>query len=79
MERSTMSRQAGLDELRAQVRALEGGGVDFGRTVAAWGHRWMPACLGAACPTGRCTRWAVLPRPAPWPHSPAASWRAAAR
>lgn len=37
MERSTMSRQAGLDELRAQVRALEGGGVDFGGTVAGLG------------------------------------------
>ena len=50
MERSTMSRQAGLDELRAQVRALEGGGVDFGRTVA---------CLGPPLDAG--LPWGGLP------------------
>ena len=27
----------------------------------------MPACPGAACPTGRCTRSAASPRPAPSP------------
>ena len=42
-----MSDTARLDGLRAQVRALEGGGVDFGRTVARLGEP-----LDAALPWG---------------------------
>lgn len=33
-----MAERAGLDALRAQVRAIEGGGVDFGRAVASLGQ-----------------------------------------
>lgn len=33
-----MAEGAGLDVLRAQVRAIEGGGVDFGRVVATLGQ-----------------------------------------
>ena len=42
-----MADRTSLDELRAQVRAIEGGGVDFGRVVAPLGQP-----LDAALPWG---------------------------
>jgi protein ImuA len=45
-----MPERAGLDALRAQVRAIEGGGVDFGRAVA---------CLGQ--PVDAALPWGGLP------------------
>lgn len=42
-----MAERAGLDGLRARVRAIEGGGVDFGRAVASLGPP-----LDAALPWG---------------------------
>src|SRR5262245_44174694 len=45
-----MPERAGLDALRAQVRTIEGGGVDFGRAVA---------CLGE--PVDAALPWGGLP------------------
>src|SRR3954470_14116907 len=51
---ATASRPAWLETLRAQVRAIEGGGTDFGREVASLG----PA-LDRALPWGGLPRGAL--------------------